>query len=163
VDIFFRSDFKPISYDVVYERSLKVMRELAPHAENYRVAIGVENVWNKFLLSPLEMRDFVDRVGSDYIGVYFDVGNILLFGFPEQWIRILGKRIKKIHLKDFKKSIGTVNGFCDLTEGDVNWKEVIKALKEVGYDSYLTAEIMPYTPDLLEKASRAMDRILESK
>jgi len=163
VDVFFKPDFTPIPYGVVYERSLKALKELAPYAESSKVSIGVENVWNKFLLSPLEMRDFVDKIGSEYVGIYFDVGNVLLFGFPEQWIKILGKRIKKVHLKDFKKSMGTVEGFCDLTEGDVNWKEVIKALKEIGYDNYLTAEMMPYRPDLLKKTSIAMDKILGRK
>jgi hexulose-6-phosphate isomerase len=160
VDVFLKPDFKPVSYDVVYERALSALKELAPIAEKYRVSIGVENVWNKFLLSPLEMRDFIDKVGSGYIGVYFDVGNVLLFGFPQQWIRILGKRIKKVHFKDFKKSVGTVDGFCDLREGDVDWNEVIKAFKEVGYDDYCTAEIIPYRPNLLKKTSFAMDNIL---
>ncbi len=134
-------------------------------AERYRVTIGIENVWNKFLLSPLEMRDFVDKIGSRYVGCYFDVGNVLLTGYPEQWIRILGERIKRVHLKDFKISIGNINGFCNLLEGDANWKEVIKALKEIKYDSYLTAEIVPpyrqYPQALIYNISKNMDFILD--
>ena len=160
VDIFFKPDAPAVPYDVVWKRSLEALQELAPFAEKAGVAIGVENVWNKFLLSPLEMRSFVDEIKSDYVGVYFDVGNVILFGYPEQWIRILGDRIKRVHIKDFKRSVGTAQGFCDLLEGDVNWPEVMKALKEIGYDGFITAEMMPWRPDLLDVTSKAMDKIL---
>lgn len=160
VDIFFKPDAPAVPYDVVWKRSLEALQELAPFAEKAGVAIGVENVWNKFLLSPLEMRSFVDEIKSDYVGVYFDVGNVILFGYPEQWIRILGDRIKRVHIKDFKRSVGTAKGFCDLLEGDVNWPEVMKALKKIGYDGYITAEMMPWRPDLLDVTSKAMDKIL---
>ncbi len=164
VDVFFKPESEVVAYDLAYERALSTMKELAPVAERYRVNIGIENVWNKFLLSPLEMRDFIDRVGSSWVGAYFDVGNTVLTGYPEQWIRILGKRIKKVHLKDFRASVGNVSGFVDLLEGDVNWKEVITALKEIGYDGYLTAEMMPlYKADktaLIYQTSRALDFIL---
>ncbi|MGB9677847.1 MAG: sugar phosphate isomerase/epimerase family protein, partial [Candidatus Ratteibacteria bacterium] len=122
--------------------------------------------WNKFLLSPIEMKKYVEEIGSEYVKVYFDVGNILVIGFPEMWIRILGRLIKRIHLKDFKLSIGNINGFCDLLEGDVNWPEVIKALKEIGYNSYLTAEVGPYKyfPETkIYNTSLAMDKILGRK
>ena len=82
-------------YDVVYERSLAAVKELSKDAERLKVSIGLENVWNNFLLSPLEMRDFIDKVGSRYVGSYFDVGNVVFSGYPEQWIKILGNRIKK--------------------------------------------------------------------
>ena len=167
VDVFFKPGGEVVSYDVVYERALSALKELAPVAEKYRVNIGVENVWNKFLLSPLEMRDFIDKVGSPFVGAYFDVGNVILTGYPEQWIRILGKRIKKIHLKDFRNSVGNINGFVDLLEGDVNWKEVITALKEIGYDGYLTAEMMPTYKEndqaLIYQTSQALDFILNRK
>ena len=129
VDVFFKPEVEIVSYDLAYKRSLESLQECVSTAEKYKVNIGIENVWNKFLLSPLEMRDFIDKIGSDYLGAYFDVGNTLLTGYPEHWVRILGKRIKKVHIKDFKVSIGNINGFCDLLEGDVNWTEVIKALK----------------------------------
>lgn len=161
VDVFFNPKSPVVSYDVVYQRSLEVLKELAPQAEKLKVCIAIENVWNKFLLSPLEMRDFIDKVGSPYVGVYFDVGNILLTGYPEQWIKILGKRIKRVHFKDFKKSVGTAEGFCDLLEGDVNWPAVMQAFREIGYDGFVTAEMMPSRKDLLEVTSRAMDKILK--
>ncbi len=159
VDVFFLPDSDKVPYDVCYERSLEAMKKLAPVAEKHKVKIGIENVWNKFLLSPLEMRDFVDKVASDYVGVYFDVGNILLTGFPQHWINILGKRLVRIHIKDFKSSVGTAEGFVDLLEGDVPWAEVVKALNAVGYDSYVTAEMIPATDGILERTSMAMDKI----
>ncbi len=164
VDVFFKPEGEIVSYDVAYKRSLESLRECLDTAEKYKVNIGIENVWNKFLLSPLEMRDFIDKLGSDYLGAYFDVGNTLLTGYPEHWIRILGKRIKKVHIKDFKGAIGNVNGFCDLLEGDVNWAEVMKALKEVGYNDYITAEILPpysqHPEALIYNTSKSMDFIL---
>ena len=156
-------DDEVVAYDVVYERSLNALRELAQVAESKRVTIGIENVWNKFLLSPTEMRDFIDQIVSDYVGCYFDVGNILPIGLPEQWIRILGSRIKRVHFKDFKLSVGNINGFVDLLAGDVNWPEVMVALKEVGYDGYVTAEMSPYKshPEaILWNTSKSMDFIL---
>lgn len=152
-----------VPYDVVYARALEAVKRLAPYAEEKKVKIGLENVWNKFLLSPLEMRDFIDAVGSDYVGCYFDVGNVMQTGYPEHWIRILGNRIVKVHYKDFKLDIGNISGFCDLLEGDVDYPEVQKAFKEVGYDNWVTAEVFPDPADpekILTVNSAAMDRIL---
>jgi len=163
VDVFFKPDFLVVSYDKVYERSFQALKELTPFAEDYKVNIAIENVWNKFLLSPIEMKHFVDSINSPYLGVYFDVGNVLQIGYPEQWIKILGKRIKKVHFKDFKKSVNTVDGFTNLLYGDVNWIKVISALKEIEYDNYITAELFPpkYFPEsLVFEASISMDKIL---
>jgi len=131
-------------YDVVYERSQSALKELAPEAERRHVAIGVENVWNKFLLSPLEFARYLDEVDSPYVGAYFDAGNVLVYGFPDQWIRILGKRIKKVHVKDFKANIGNITAFCNPLQGDVPWGRVAEALTAVGYDTYVTAEVEGY-------------------
>jgi len=121
----------------------------------------VENVWNKFLLSPLEMRDFIDSLNSKYIGSYFDVGNVVYSGYPEHWIKILGNRIKKLHFKDFKRSIGTIAGFVPLLEGDVNFPEVIKALEKINYTSYVTGELFPdQSANIVVDTSAAMDKIL---
>jgi len=164
VDVFFKPQAEVVPYDVAYQRSLDSLKECISFAKECKVAIGIENVWNKFLLSPLELRDFVDSIDSEYMGVYFDVGNTLLTGYPEQWIRILNKRIKKVHIKDFRGSVANVNGFVDLLEGDVNWEEVIRALKDIGYDDYLTAEILPayfhHPKALLYNTSKSMDFIL---
>jgi len=152
-----------VSYGEVWDRALGALRELAPEAEKRSVHIGIENVWNKFLLSPIEMREFIDAVGSDYVGAYFDVGNVLLYGFPEDWIRILGSRIKKVHFKDFRTSVGTLHGFVNLLEGDVNWPEVMAAFAEIGYTDYAYAELSPYryhSAALIGDISRAMEWIL---
>jgi len=151
--------FKGAPYEVAYKNAADAIRELTPIADETQVSIGIENVWNKFLLSPLEMRQFIDDQKSDYVGSYFDVGNVIQTGFPEQWIRILGKRIKKVHFKDFKESVGTLDGFCDLLDGDVDYAEVMKALREIGYDGPVTAEFFACENDL-SKISEAMDRIL---
>lgn len=160
-------DFVPgsevVDYDVAYERALSAIKELAPYAEKKKVYIGLENVWNKFLLSPLEMRDFIDKTGSEYVGSYLDVGNIIYSGYPEQWIKILGNRIRKVHFKDFKREVGTLAGFVDLLSGDVNYPAVVEALEKIGYDSYVTAEVFPYkyyAEQLIYSASQAMDKIL---
>ncbi|PYI55201.1 sugar phosphate isomerase/epimerase family protein [Paenibacillus flagellatus] len=132
------------SYDDCYERSRIELEKLIPEAERRGVRIGVENVWNKFLLSPLEMKRYIDDLNSLSVGVYFDVGNILAYGFPQQWIRILGSRIFKIHVKDFKTAVGNGGGFVPLLAGDVDWPEVVAALREIGYADTLTAEIGIY-------------------
>jgi len=163
VDVFFMHDSPIVPYDKVYERSLQTLKELSHEAEKYKVSIAIENVWNKFLLSPLEMKNFVDAIKSPYVGVYFDVGNVMPFGYPEQWIRILGNRIKKVHFKDFKRAIGTVDGFVNLLHGDVNWHEVIKALKEVNYNGYVIAEVFPtreHPESVIFETSISMDKIL---
>ncbi len=167
VDVFFNPNAEVVQYDTAYKRAKESLLGLVPFAEKNKVYLAIENVWNKFLLSPLEFRDFIDQFNSEYICAYFDVGNILVMGYPEHWIRILGGRIKRVHIKDFKKDVGNINGFVSLLEGDVNWKEVMKALKEINYDGFVTAEIMPpykYYPEvLLENTSIAMDKILGRK
>jgi hexulose-6-phosphate isomerase len=116
------------------------------------------------------MRTFIDSVGSDYIGAYLDVGNVVYSGYPEHWIKILGKRIRKVHFKDYRKDVGSVAGFVDLLSGDVNYPAVIKELENVGYNSYVTAEMVPPSPfykyypeQLIYNVSSTMDRILERK
>ncbi len=137
-----------VSYDVAIESALAGIGEVLPVAERLKVSIAIENVWNKFLLSPVEMRDFIDQFQSEYVGAYFDTGNIVLYGFPEQWIRILGTRIRMVHAKDFRASAGNFDGFVMLMEGDVNWPAVMAALRDVGYDKALVAEYGPYTHSL---------------
>lgn len=164
VGVDFVSDSEIVSYDKAYDYALEALTELKAEAESFKVSIGIENVWNKFLLSPLEMRDFIDKVNSDFIGAYLDVGNIIYTGYPEQWIRILASRIKKIHFKDFRRSVGTLSGFVDLLAGDVNFPEVVKALHEINYHSYVTAEMLPnythHTNQIIFNTSNSMDQIL---
>ena len=161
VEVFFLPDAEVIPYDVCYQRASVAISQLVPVAEKLGVAIAVENVWNKFLLSPLEMREFIDNFNTSQVGVYFDVGNVLLTGYPDQWIRILGSRIKRVHIKDFKRSVGTADGFVDLLEGDVDFEAVKQALSEINYDGYVTAEMIPFTPGRPEKTAAAMKKIFK--
>ena len=160
----FIPDCPVVSYDVAWERATEAIGEAAPLAESLGVTIGVENVWNKFLLSPLEMARFLDQFESDRVGAYFDVGNVLLTGFPEQWIRILGKRIARVHFKDFRCEVGGLAGFVDLLSGEVNWPAVMAAFQEIGYDGWVTAEMIPpYThhgDQIVYNTAEAMKRIV---
>jgi len=156
-----------VEYDVAYDRALEALKELKGYAEELKVSIGVENVWNRFLLSPLEMADFIDKVGSDYVGAYFDVGNVLYIGYPEHWIKILGKRIKKVHFKEFRRETPGLTGFVDLLAGEVNWPSVMDGFKKIGYDGWVSAEMLPpythYPETIVYNTSNAMDKILGRK
>ncbi len=152
-----------VRYDVALENAITTLHELLPLAEQLNVCMAIENVWNKFLLSPTEMRDFVDQFDSPGVGAFFDVGNIIPYGYPEQWIAILGQRIKKIHMKDFRANVGNLDGFVMLMEGDVNWPAVMQALREIGYDGPLTAEYWPYKHSLdamLRHCKASLDAIM---
>jgi hexulose-6-phosphate isomerase len=146
-----------VGYGDAYKRSQEHIRKLLPLAEQLGIIIAVENVWNKFLLSPLEFARYVDEFDSPWLKAYFDVGNVIIFGYSQDWIRTLGKRIVKIHLKDFKR-----NGYqwTNLLEGDVNWKQVRLALDEVGYDGFLTTELGGGDKAYLTDLSERIDRIL---
>ena len=147
-----------VPYDVAYERVIDCCKVLAPDAEKAKVAIGIENVWNKLFTSPLDMRDAIDRVGSEYVGCFFDVGNFVFWSFPEQWIRILGPRVKKIHFKDFKFE-NMQAAFTQLQDGQVDWSAVMAALREVGYDDFAISEVGG-SDDVMVETSRRMDHIL---
>ncbi|MBR2011092.1 MAG: TIM barrel protein [Clostridia bacterium] len=167
VNVEFSSPEKKVAYDVVYDRALEGLNELRSYAESLQVSIGLENVWNKFLLSPMEMRDFIDKIDSPFVGSYLDIGNTLYCGYPEDWVRILGDRIKKIHFKDYRMAAGGLHGFVDLLAGDVDYPEVVKALGEIGYDGWVSAEMIPnykhHTSAIIYNTSYAMDRILGRK
>ena len=122
------------------ERSLA---KLAPYAQAAGVCMGVENVWNKFLLSPLEMRRFLEEIHSDYVGAYFDVGNIIYIGYPDQWIEILGGLIRRLHFCDCRADGCGMSMFVDLFEGDVDFEAVMAAAKRIGYDKWATVEFLP--------------------
>ena len=145
-------------YDVACKNATDAIHEILPAARETGVTIGIENVWNKFLLSPLETRDFVAQFGES-AGAYFDVGNVLAFGFPEHWIPILNQQICRIHFKDFKREVGTIDGFCPLLEGDVDYPAVMKALREIGYDGPVVSEFGNCETNL-RQISQAMDLIL---
>lgn len=136
---------KEISYGDAYTRSQAEIRKALPLAEELGVKIAIENVWNQFLLSPLEAARYVDEFNSPAIGWHFDVGNVINFGWPEQWIRILGKRIQKFHIKEFSRKRrddeGLWKGFeVRLLEGDDDWPAVMKAIDEIGYAGWVMTE-----------------------
>lgn len=164
VDVFFQPDRPALSYDGVWERAAEGLAPLLPLAEGLGVTLGIENVWNKFLLSPLEMARFIDQFHSPALGAYVDVANVLPYGYPEQWLRVLGPRVAGIHFKDFRRAVGTVEGFVDLLEGDVPWPDVMQAIGEIGYDGPVVAEMIPlyrHHPSVrIANTSRAMDAIL---
>jgi len=149
------------SYQDAYNNALQSLAELKPYIMEKQIYVCIENVWNKFLLSPLEMRDFVDKVDCEYVQSYFDGGNVLVNSFPDYWVEILGKRIKRVHIKDFKCSIGNITGFCDLLDGDLDFARFMKSLREVGYDSYITIEIGcdAEAKEFLARESAHLDKI----
>ena len=134
-----------VSYDDCWKRSVEEIKKVIPFAEQLNVKIAVENVWNNFLLSPIEAASYIDQFQSKMVGSYFDCGNILMYGWPEQWIKILGPRIAKVHIKEFSRKIadkeGKGAGFgVKLREGDVNWPNVMKALDDIGYHNWTTIQ-----------------------
>lgn len=150
-------------YEVTWQRLTAELKKALPDAERAKVFLNPENVWNKFLLSPLEMRSFVDQFHNPWLQTHFDVGNVMQYGYPEDWILTLGPRIKRIHFKDYKLSRRAEQGhFVDLLEGDVNWKAVMAALVKTAYRGPLSPEIDhdPNDPDKIKKVSAALDKIL---
>ena len=139
------------TYQEAWDGFLEELKKLAPVAESLKAAICVENVWNRFLLSPKEMREFVDAVGSDWVATYLDTANMMAYGYPEHWIRGLGKRIKKVHFKDFKRG---QHKFVDLLDGDTDWPAVMEAFRKTGYDSYVIHEVGGDREKQIELAKR---------
>ncbi|MBR90248.1 MAG: Fe-S cluster assembly protein HesB [Verrucomicrobiales bacterium] len=162
-----RADHDPTPNDICGKRAREAVGKLLPLAEKLKVRLNMENIFfNGFLMSPEEMNSFVDSFDSDFIKVHFDTGNIMLFQFPEHWIRILGKRIQNVHLKEFTKK-GTdhsLESFRPLLDGTTNWPAVMEAFDEVGYNGYLTFEYFhPYThyPEaLIYQTNDSLDRML---
>lgn len=135
-------------YEWAYETAQKRAAELAAYAPE--IALGIENVWNGMLYSPMEMNRFVDETGCANLGIYFDIANARRFGSPENWIRCMGKRIKKFHCKDYRMSLDNINAFTNILDGDVNYPECIKAMGEIGYDGDLVVELTPPAHYLVE-------------
>ena len=157
---------KQNSYDKVYRETQAIIRKAIPVAEKHEIKILIENVWNNFLLSPLEMARYIDEFETPWVGAYFDVGNVVRFGWPDQWIRILGKRIGKLDIKEYsrKKQLdeGLWKGFrVKLGEGDCDWPAVRKALAEINYQGWGTAEVPGGDRQRLKEISLRMDKVLD--
>jgi hexulose-6-phosphate isomerase len=151
-------------YADALSRSYEALAKLRADAEDRGVHIGIENVWNRFLLSPVEMRDLIDRVNSPWVGAYFDIGNAMAFGYPQDWIDILGRRIVRVHAKDYDLRRGGIEGFaCQLQEGSVDWPAVIAALRRCGYDGPLTYEGQDDPPDIARHLRKLLGRPKEEQ
>lgn len=156
-----------VPYDACYKYSVEGLNALKAKAETTHLRIGLENVWNKFLMSPLEAVRLADEVGSPMVGIWFDIGNCAPFAFAEQWVRILGKKhLVGIHIKDFKRAggiFGTADGFVPLFHGSVNWPAVMRQLAAVGFDDYLVTEVSLGSqplPEALAEISRQLDVLI---
>ena len=146
-----------VGYAEAYERSQRNIRKLLPLAEALQVTIAIENVWNKFLLSPVEFARYVDEFDHPRLRAYVDVGNMILFGYAQDWLRTVGRRIVRIHLKDFKRQ---GHEWTNLLEGDVNWAQVRAALDEIGYEGYMTTELRGGDETYLTDLARRIDKII---
>jgi len=147
------------SYHEAWVRSQKQIRKLLPLAEELKVEISIEEVWNKFLLSPLEMRTYIDEFRSPWVKAWFDVGNVVLYGYPQDWIHTLGKRIDKVHLKDFKVEHSCFE-WVNLGDGQVMWPAVRQALVDIGYSGSVICELKSGDEAYLRDLSNRIDRLL---
>lgn len=144
------------TYEEAWNDLRDALKEMASVAEANEAAIGVENVWNKFLLSPREAAQFVDEVDSPWVGIYLDTANMMAYGYPEHWIRGLGSRIKKVHFKDFSRRD---HSFVNLLDGDTDWPTIMAELRASGYDSTVIHEVGGDRETLVDLGDR-MRRIL---
>ncbi len=145
------------NHDHVWQRSIIEIRKVLPLASRLGVRVLIENVWNGFCESPEELRDYLDEIDSPWVGAYFDIGNVVKFSPSEDWIRTLGSRIVKLDVKDWGKE----NGFCKIGDGDVNWPEVCRALQEIRFSGWSTAEVAGGGQDRLNDIRARMDRVLQ--
>ena len=155
-----------VSYEQAYITSQQAIRELIPYAEKTGMQIALENVWNNFLLSPVEAKRYIDEINHPLVGWYFDIGNVLRYGWPEHWIKTLHSRIMKLHIKEFSRELmnskGLWEGFkVDLLKGDNNWPVVMKAIREINHQGgWLTAEVNGGDRQRLKEISTQMDEII---
>ncbi|HOJ53456.1 MAG TPA: sugar phosphate isomerase/epimerase family protein [Phycisphaerae bacterium] len=145
-----------VPYEEALSYAFNALRTLSFEAEARNVMIGIENVWSRFLLSPVEMRELIDHVNSAWVRAYLDVGNVLQFGYPQDWIQTLSTRIIRVHAKDYRLESGTPRGFCLPGDGDVDWPQVVAALRQIRYEGPVTYEGQG---DLVEIRQR-LDRVL---
>jgi len=170
VNIPWRTDYEPVPNDVCDKRAREAIAKLLPNAEKLKVKLNIENIFfNGYLMTPGEMIDFVDSYNSEYVKVHFDTGNIMMFQFPEHWIKMLGKRIQNVHLKEYTKK-GTdysLETFRPLLDGTTNWPAVMESFEQTGYRGYLTFEYFhPYShfPEaLIYQTADSLDRLLGIK
>jgi hexulose-6-phosphate isomerase len=160
----FMPDAQPVPYGDVYKTALAQAKAAAKFAAKVKVKLCIENVWNMFLYSPVELRDFIKQVGSPYVGSYFDPANVVASGYPEHWIPVLGKMVKRVHVKDYTRNPGGFpQGFeVSLGKGDTNWTAILKQLKAVKYNGPLAIEVISFTEDTgrVKRLSKEFDALL---
>ncbi len=155
-----------VRYDKALERLRDAINQMLPIAEDLNVDLCMENVWNGFFYSPIELRDFVDSFDSDKLGVYLDIGNLIGYQqYPPHWVELLNSRIKRVQIKDFQENFDWTGSFsfCDIGAGDVPWKETIAALNSIHYESTIIAEMLPWDETILSRTSAAMDQLFNFK
>lgn len=153
-----------VRYDKALDRIRDAINQLLPIADDLDVDLCMENVWNGFFYSPIELRDFVDSFESNKLGVYLDVGNLIGYQqYPPHWIELLNSRIKRVQIKDFQENFDWTGSFsfCDIGTGDVPWKETIEALKSINYQNTIIAEMLPWDETILSRTSAAMDQLFD--
>lgn len=156
-----------VSYKDAYERSQAEIKKVLPLAEDMNIQILFENVWNNFLLSPLETARYIDEFESPMVGAYFDVGNVVRYGWPTHWIEALGERIVKLDIKEYSRKLqnekGPRAGFgVEIGEGDCDWPAVMKALEKINYQGWATAEVRGGDRDRMKEIAERMDRAFQS-
>jgi len=153
-----------VRYDKALERARKAINELLPIAEDLDIDLCIENVWNGLFYSPIELRNFVDSFDSNKLGIYLDVGNLLGYQqYPPHWIELLGSRIKRIHIKDYREKFDWTGSFsfCDLGTGDIPWEKTIDSIRAIEYQSTIIAEMLPWDETLLARTSTAMNQLFD--
>jgi hexulose-6-phosphate isomerase len=175
VDVAWDASIPVTPYQKVWDNATASLKELLPLATDQNVTLALENVWNKFLLGPIEFKMFIDQFSSPFVGCYFDVGNVVISGYPQHWIEILGSRIAAVHVKNFQRSDcgGGLHGFGDdLLQGDVDWSAVKESLARINYTGPITAEMLPFSRlpnmvlpdmDLARDTARKMKQVFAAK
>jgi hexulose-6-phosphate isomerase len=158
---------KEVSYKDAYDRSQAEIKKVLPLAEELNIRILFENVWNNYLLSPVEMAQYIDELENPLVGAYFDVGNVIRYGWPEHWIQALGPRIAKLDIKEYSRELentkGPRAGFgVEIGEGDCDWPAVMRALDAINYQGWATAEVKGGDRDRLKEIAERMDRAFQS-
>ena len=151
---------KDVPYDEAYRIAIDRLAELAEYKPS--VKLMIENVWNSMLYSPLEIASFIDSIGKPNVGICFDIANARRFGYPEQWIKILGNRIFEFHCKDYRMSVDTINGFTNILDGDVDYPAVLATIKDIGFDGNLIVELVPPAHYMVEDTLAYSLRTLRS-
>ena len=134
-----------VTYDDCFKRCVEEIKKAAPVAKDLGVKIAIENVWNNFVTKPQQAVDLLDAINSEWVGWHFDIGNVGRYSPAEEWIPVIGKRILKLHIKEYSTKLrdekGPGAGFgVKFLEGTNNWPAIMAALDKIGYSGWGIAE-----------------------